>query len=559
MLTDPAQPRRVFDLADLVLSAERLPVPVVILDDNGITYYANRLYCELVGLSLEAVLARTTADAVEVEDEDRQIEPFFATRPGQVTGPYQVRTIRADETSFLGSWMVRRDEETELYISVLLDITDEYEEHQELRIKARTDHLTGLLNRNGLTAMADEVYQGRTFAKAAIVDLDKFKTVNDFFGHAAGDRLLQTISQRLLDAVPEDSLVGRMGGDEFVVLLGPDSPLLPKELGDRLANAFNEPAAIHGLSLPVAASIGVSSGTPRDDLDDLLREADTASYEAKNRGGSRFVVANAAIVDLQRQKIQMQQQIREAMGTGQFVPWFQPIVRLGDRRTVAYESLVRWVRPTNETVAASQFIETAIETGLFSEMSTEARTLAMASASDWPAQIGLTLNLSAGELLEPKIIAKLLSQMGPADLSPERVMIEINEAVLITHADGAARAVRGLAARGFQVAVDNFGAEATSLQQLTKLPLNTIKLDARLLAECRRSPQGTNLFSGLVQMLTSLNLNLIAQGVETAEDHDYLGQMGVVYGQGWYYQPPAPMHRTDAEEAQPSITLSQGL
>ncbi len=556
-MTAAEQPN-VFDLTDLIASAERLPVPVVILDMDGVTYYANGLYCDLVKMDLRAVLERTTSDAVVIEDANTQLDPFFGTRVGQVTGPYQVRTIRADGSSFLGSWMVRRDEETQLFISVLLDITEEYEEQQELRKRASTDHLTGLLNRSGLASSADELYEGRDFSIAAIVDLDKFKMVNDFFGHAAGDHLLEVIAERLAAVVPIDSLVGRMGGDEFVVLLSPDSPLLANEVGERIATVFDEPVTVQALHLPVGASIGVSSGTPRPDLDDLLREADAAAYEAKDRGGSRYVVANAAIVDLQRQKITMQRQIREAMGTGQFVPWFQPIVRLADLKPVAHEVLVRWVRPGNEIVAASQFIDTAIESGLFSQMSAEARHLAIDQAAGWPSEIGLTLNLSAGELLAPKTVSQLMEQLKPSGLAPERVMIELSEAVLTNHPEGASRAVRALAARGFTLALDNFGKEATSLTQLAQLPLTTVKLDVGLLAECRRNDRGKALLAGLVDMLASMNLNIIAQGVETAEDHQCLAQLGIVYGQGWFYDPPAPAVELDAESSEGLFILDSG-
>ncbi len=547
-----------FDLTDLITAAERLPVPVVILDSTGTTYYANGLYCGLVKMDLQAVLERTTSDAVEIENADIQLDPFFATQPGQVTGPYQVRTIRSDGSGFLGSWMVRRDEVTQLYISILLDITDEYEEQQQLRKRATTDHLTGLLNRSGLALAADELYQGRFFSIAAIVDLDKFKMVNDFFGHASGDLLLETIAARLTDVVPADSLVGRMGGDEFVVLLSPDSPLLANELGERIATVFDEPVTVQSLHLPVGASIGVSSGTPRSDLDDLIREADAAAYEAKDRGGSRFVVANAAIVDVQRQKITMQRQIREAMGTGQFVPWYQPIIRLDNLEPVAHEVLVRWIRPGNEIVAASQFIDTAVESGLFSQMSAEARHLAIDEAARWPENMGLTLNLSAGELLAPRTVGQLLEQLEPAGLTPERVMIELSEAVLINHPDAAARAVRALAGRGFTVALDNFGMEATSLTQLAQLPLTTIKLDVGLLAACRRNDRGKSLMSGLVNMLTSMQLNVIAQGVETTEDHDCLHELGVEYGQGWFYDPPAPTVAPVAQSQESLFILDTG-
>ncbi len=539
-MTAAGEERPTFDLTDLITSAERMPVPIVILDGDGVTYYANRLYCDLVKMDLQAVLERTTSDAVEIEDADVQLDPFFATRPGQVTGPYQVRTIRSDNSAFLGSWMVRRDEETSLYVSILLDITEEYEQHQELRKKATTDHLTGLLNRNGLASAVDDLQGDRDFSLAAIIDLDKFKMVNDFFGHAAGDRLLETISERLTAVVPADSLVGRMGGDEFVVLLQPDSPLLPKELGERLASVFDEPVTVQSLHLPVAASIGVTSGTARPDLDDLLREADAAAYEAKDRGGSRFVVANSAIVDVQRQKITMQRQIREAVGTGQFVPWYQPIVRLDDRTKVAYEVLVRWVRPGNDVVAASQFIDTAVESGLFSQMSAEARQIAAIEAAGWPDDIGLSLNLSAGELLAPKTTARLVEQLEPSGLDPERVMIEVSETVLSHHPESAARALRALAARGFVLALDNFGMEATSLTRLAQLPLTTVKLDVGLLTACRQDERGKNLLRGLIDMLTSMNLNIIAQGVETSEDHSHLRDVGVTYGQGWFYDPPAP-------------------
>jgi len=145
----------------------------------------------------------------------------------------------------------------------------------------------------------------------------------------------------------------------------------------------------------------VTSGTPRDELDDLLREADAATYEAKGRGGARFVVANSAIVDLQRQNIRLQSEIRDALGTGQFVPWFQPIVQLENRAPVAFETLIRWVRPSKETMSASQFIDGADETGLFTRVSCETRAAAIDHAGTWSRDIRLSLNLSAGELLEP--------------------------------------------------------------------------------------------------------------------------------------------------------------
>jgi diguanylate cyclase (GGDEF)-like protein/PAS domain S-box-containing protein len=455
----------------------------------------------------------------------------------------------------------------EAVANILTSVLDRADSDRELRRLALVDSLTGLANRATLeqhltTTLASARRLGSEVA-VLLLDLDNFKIVNDTLGHPPGDQLLCRVGDRLRSALREEDLLARLGGDEFVVVccvVNGDPEL--SRLADRLLSTLNEPFSIAGQDLYVSASVGIAvSGAGSSSGADLLRDADIAMYRAKSRTGSGYEVFDA---DLRRRilaRVELERELREALSSeGQLVLYYQPIVDLRTGAIRGFESLVRWRRPEGGMLSPDEFLPVAEESGLILPLGEQLLESACARAARWR-EFGddrsyISFNLSARQLTTeiPQTIAYRLHEYG---VEPSQLSVEITEHVLL-RPDIAVPVLRELREMGISVSLDDFGTGYSSLSYLETYPLDAIKLDRGFVIRASQ-PRSAAILRAAVEMGNALGLDVIAEGIEHAEQRDMLQSLGCTIGQGYFFARPMPAADADALIAGGVAAISASL
>ncbi len=410
--------------------------------------------------------------------------------------------------------------------------------------QAGHDSLTGLPNRAGFhacleTAMGLDAGNGGSTTPSLgvlMIDLDRFKLVNDSLGHAAGDELLREVTRELAARTRPDDVLARLGGDEFVVLARGVTDLTALQLiGERLLSAFDQPFIVEGRRFATTASIGATLGdAATTSVSELLRRADAALYRAKDDGRNQCFVYDEALGIAVGAKLDRKAALESALANGRIVPWFQPIVDLRSGSIVAVEALARWIEG-DEALDAAEFMPLVAELGLEEALSLatldDIRTLRRQwDAADDPLPIGINV--------EPAAITSFLAAYGDEDLTG--VAIEITERGIIDDLDAAACALAAARAAGATVALDDFGTGYSALALVARLPLDTVKLDAGLVGLAQESTTAQAIIVGLVELAQRLGLAIVAEGIETVEQARCLLELGVTKGQGFLFSPAVP-------------------
>lgn len=406
------------------------------------------------------------------------------------------------------------------------------------------DHLTGLPNRRALN---ERLAPLETLGAAAgpfallIVDLDLFKSVNDVHGHAAGDRLLQGVAERLQRMVGSRGAAYRLGGDEFAITLdlvdgGQEGAL---RLAARVVQDISAPFLIEGLSHYIGASVGISM-FPGDaaDLSTLMRQADIALYRAKSLGRSRFLRFEAAMdAEITRRSL-LERELRRDLAADAFQPYYQPIVDLGTGRISGFEMLARWHRRDGASVGPDQFIPIAEETGLADRLLMHLLERACAVAARWPAELTLSINISPVQLKDPGFGDKILVLLARTGFPVCRLAMEITENAIIAEPVNARSAVMTLKNQGAMLVLDDFGTGFSSLQHLRMLPFDKLKIDKSYVQGMEADPEARKLVHAIIELSSILGLGAVAEGVETAGELDALRALGCGEGQGYLFGRP---------------------
>jgi len=421
------------------------------------------------------------------------------------------------------------------------------------------DPLTGLANR---TRLEDWIREALQFARPAssvavvLLDLDRFKAVNDTVGYAHGDRLLVEVAHRLEAAAGAGSLVARLGGDEFVVALSDPAggSAGVRRVVERLQAALLAPFGIYDTEVLATASIGVALASPGDPLSDaesLVRDADTAMYQAKGAGRDTVIFFDASMRDRIADRLALEQDLRLAVERDEFRLFYQPIVSIsaGAPSVVGLEALLRWDRPTRGLVPPSVFVAVAEESGLIVEIGEWVVREACRSLSSWRTAAGaedlfVSVNVSALQLKNASLPSKLRGALAEGGLDPASLCIEMAESVLAEHpAEGAAFLVR-LKELGVRVAIDDFGAGYSSLAYLKGFPVDYVKIDHSFVSGLAfPDASDETLVASIVAMAHSLDVITIAEGVEDALQDETLRALEVDLAQGFWYSRPVPAER----------------
>jgi diguanylate cyclase (GGDEF)-like protein len=421
-----------------------------------------------------------------------------------------------------------------------------------LREQALHDALTGLANRTLLIdrtsqALARTQRSGHPCA-ILLIDLDGFKTVNDSLGHAAGDQLLITVSQRISAQCRATDTPARLGGDEFAILLDdlPD-PDTAQTTAHRLLAALGEPVQIEGRDIVPAGSIGLAVSDTHPTPDALLRDADTAMYAAKRAGKGTVVRFQPGMHQAANDRLELETALRQAIRQDEISVEYQPVVALQTGRIVAVEALVRW-RPEgmDETLPSSAFFSVAEDSGLIVPIGTSVLRQACRQLRQWRDELGprapvmVTVNVSAKQVRQTDLTELVRRELDANGLTPDRLELELNEAVLQSEGDEGRRRLAELRALGVRLAIDDFGSGSSSLAALRQLQVDTVKIDRSSVAALSNPDEGGSLTSAIVRLAQTLDLQVVAEGIETREQLRLLTELRCPLGQGLLLAPPMP-------------------
>jgi diguanylate cyclase (GGDEF)-like protein len=417
----------------------------------------------------------------------------------------------------------------------------------QLHHQALHDTLTGLPNRalvvDRLEQMLVRDRRLQATGAAMFVDLDDFKNVNDTLGHAAGDQLLVAVAARLSSALREADTIGRMGGDEFVVLIdGASLEVAPELIAQRLLDVMRQPFELSATSVPllVGISIGIASGD-RATAGDLLRDADVALYQAKGAGKSRYEVFHPEMQSQISRKADLEFDLRSALGAGQFRLMYQPIYDLDDLSVRGVEALLRWDHPRHSDVTADEFVPILERTGGIRDVGRWVLSEACRQMAAWHALghvLNLSVNVSGRQLDDDSIVADIRDALADSGLSARALIIEVTETALMRNADDTAERLHIIKDLGVRISVDDFGTGYSSLAYLRRFPADYLKIDRMFTNAITASPESKALIATLVQLGSDLGLRTIAEGVETADELDLLRSAHVDEAQGFLLAHP---------------------
>ena len=422
----------------------------------------------------------------------------------------------------------------------------------ETRRMAMQDSLTGLANRALLSQRIDQaltqVIPGREYVCVLMLDLDGFKRVNDSLGHARGDGLLRDVAQRLMGAVRPTDTIARLGGDEFAVLVtGLGAPEESEVVAQRLLAALKTPFTSGGRAVHLSASVGVTSARSRSvTTANLLADADLAMYEAKMSGKGRYVVFAPTFRKAAAGRLALEEDLRSAVTDGAFELHFQPIVDLVSGRWSHVEALVRWPHPTRGMVPPLDFIPLAEDTGLVVPLGQWVLEKALDHRVSWSPLtagdegFGVAVNVSVRQLAEPGFVEFVRSVVDRSGLPPSSITLEVTESVFMDDNQTNIKALEALREIGVRIALDDFGTGYSSLSYLRRFRIDVLKLDRSFVSGLLGSAQDRAVTRAVIDLASHLELELVAEGIETQEQLELLRQLGCRLGQGYLMHKPMP-------------------
>ena len=448
-------------------------------------------------------------------------------------------------------------------VGTVQDVSERKEAEERALFLANYDPLTALPNRRLVVehlgmALARARRTNRVVA-ALFLDLDRFKRINDTLGHAAGDRLLQTVTKRLHDCIRESdpivraadattskvpSVIGRFAGDEFIVVLTDLAHVLDADrVARRILRAIREPFTIEGHEIVVTASIGISL-FPNDgqDEDTLLRNADAAMYHAKEQGRDDHRFYDLSMNSSAIERLTLENELHRALDEKQFVLYFQPLVE-GTGRIVGAEALLRWQHPKRGIILPERFIPLTEETGLIVPIGEWVVRTACAQAKKWQDDghdLRVSVNLSGRQFKGGELQSTIENALSAVDLPPRLLELEITESVVMDTTGDSVATVRALQAQGFSIAIDDFGTGYSSLSYLTRLPIDRVKIDRSFVRNVLTEPQDAAISTAIIAMAGALRLECVAEGVETEAQAQFLLSHGCECLQGFFFSPAVP-------------------
>jgi diguanylate cyclase (GGDEF)-like protein/PAS domain S-box-containing protein len=442
------------------------------------------------------------------------------------------------------------------------DITGRKQAEEQIAYLAYHDTLTGLPNRrlfkDRLTHTLAHSRRHGHLAATIFLDLDRFKRINDTLGHSVGDVLLQEVAKRLVNCVRKSDSVGRpfvdefttdvarLGGDEFTVLLTEIREIQDAaKVARRILAALLEPFYLDSQEIFVSASIGITVyPSDGEDAESLLKNAEAAMYHAKDQGKDNYQFYNDSMNAASSKKLALENRLRKALERGEFLLYYQPQLDIFTEEIIGAEALIRWRHPEMGLVFPGEFIGLAEETGLITEIGEWVLTSACLQNKAWQdaglKRIRLAVNLSSRQFQQKELIEMISRALAMSGLDPRFLELELTESIVMPNAEEAVSTLQQLKAMGVRISLDDFGTGYSSLSYLKKFPLDTLKIDQSFLRDIASDPDSTAITKAIIAMGHSLNLRVIAEGVETEHQLAFLREQGCDEAQGYFFSPPLP-------------------
>ena len=530
---------------------------IYIVDMNTLKYlYVNNGACDALGYSKDELLEMSIYD-VNPELNETIVSRLKKKLIRETKLINKTRHKRKDGSTYHAQAYIHPLEynSTEAYVIFDTDISKSVEDEAklksqslELRHLAHHDNLTGLPNR---TLFKDRLAQAIISAKRRktrfallFIDLDQFKKINDTLGHHIGDKVLVEVALRLQNRIREEDTIARLGGDEFTIILKDLRSLQDvSNIAQKIVDDMREPISILGHILYISSSIGISL-YPQDSSseDDLIKFADTAMYKAKDEGRNNFQFYAPAMTAFAFEKVVMDASLRIAIKEEQFLVYFQPQIDIKTDVITGMEALVRWAHPNLGIVPPSKFIPIAEESGLIIDIDKIVMKKAMRQFVQWR-EDGLNpgvlaLNLSMKQLNEKNFTTQLQETMNDLNFQPSWLELEVTEGQVMNNPELSIQKLKELSDIGVEIAIDDFGTGYSSLSYLKKLPLDKLKIDQSFVRDIPDDEDDMAITKAIIALGKSLNFKLIAEGVETSEQKEFLSQNGCQFMQGYLYSRP---------------------
>ncbi|MET9832641.1 EAL domain-containing protein [Streptomyces sp. NPDC006385] len=541
---------------------EGAAIGIGIADLDGNILQVNGALLRMFGVSEQAIRSRNVKEWTHPEDAPQTWKLYDELVRGEREHYHVEKAFSRPDgtvlwTNLTVSLLRDADGDPQYQLALMEDTTERRLLNLRLRYEATHDALTGLPNRTFFFERLEKALnagEGQRFG-LCYLDLDGFKTVNDSLGHAAGDRLLVEVADRLQScATAPGEMVARLGGDEFVALTtGPDTEHEVDELAARIMNALVAPISVDGRELTVRGSIGIVEGPAGERSPaEVLRSADITMYRAKSAGGNRFELADEEADARAITRHGLTTALPTALDRGEFFIEYQPLVHLGDGSVRGAEALVRWLHPQHGILGPDRFIPLAEHTGLIVPLGRWVLEQSVRQAREWRERydavgpLRINVNLSPCQLTHPGLVQDTVDILERAGVAPDALCLEVTESALIGADDDLLKPLRRLAEMGVDIALDDFGTGYSNLANLRRLPVSVLKLDRSFTQSMQRfpaDPVDLKIVEGIVSLAHGLNLAVTVEGVETGAQAEQLRLLGCDTAQGWYYARPGPPER----------------
>ena len=537
-----AEKRHAVTLLDTIV--KNLPAMLFVKDVATREYvFVNPAAERLIGRPAKDIIGRTDRELFPDQGADyeaRDTQAIALAAPFTFEGQF----VRDDgETANVRTKRVIMDSadgESRYILGLSEDVSETRRVEAKVLQLARYDALTGLYNRSHLTEIMHDLVNARAPFTLLSIDLDRFKAINDQFGHLVGDRVLKMVGERLQAIVGSDNHIARIGGDEFAAIIeGADCEAQAIELAQRAIDDLARPFEVDNRNCYIGTSIGMV-GFPHDGktTDELRGNADLALYRAKADGRGTYCVFDSRMDAVLKDQRELETELREAIANGEISLEFQPVYSVEDWSIVSAEALARWNHPTRGPISPETFIPLAEECGLIGELEAQVLQQACEAALQWPSHICVAVNLSPLQFHSGSLPSRVIDTLESTGFPPERLQMEVTESLLIQDVDRTFEQLEALRAHGIQVLLDDFGVGYSSLSYFQRFTFDRVKIDRSFVNEIDRSHTAKAIVEAIVRLGRKLQMGVVAEGVETEEQMHVLSAMGCTHLQGYFLSRP---------------------
>jgi len=532
-----------------------LPDLIWLKDHNGKYIAYNAKFKQLISQDNISIIGKTDNDFFDTEEVKLSLAYDKKVIKYQQNISYETELVLKNGTN-KGYFQITKTpilDENNNTISIMCvakNISEQKHKEKQLSQYANYDILTGLANRtlfmDRLKHLLNQRIEPNKYSAILFIDLDHFKNINDTFGHSIGDKVLKLVSQKLKSTVRKGDTVSRHGGDEFAILLeNIKSPLDAAKIAQNILDILKQPLLINEHHFHITTSIGITiAPTDSTNAETLLKYADIAMYKSKNNGRDSYAFYTQDLSEQAEERIQLEEDLYSAIKNKEFKLYYQSQINVETKQIIGAEALIRWQHPTKGLIMPIKFIPIAESSGQIIAIGKWVIKQAMQDMSNWkaknlPINI-LSINLSVRQLNDKALIDIIKQTLRDTKCKPEWIEFEVTEGYAMSDHQAATSLLEELSSLGFRISIDDFGTGYSSLAYLKRLPIQKIKIDQSFVNDVPGDTDDEAIVSAVIHIAKSLNLNIIAEGVETSPQQDFLQQHGCLQAQGYLYTKPMP-------------------